>query len=52
MTDVLTAQIEYPIQESKDAPPKFVSTIMKAKGSKWRTMTGRMGGKVDEDGED
>ena len=49
MTDESAGQIKYPIRESKDAPPKLVSTIMKAKGSKWRTMTSRMGGKVAED---
>ena len=51
ITDVPAAQIKYPVRESKDAPPKLVSTIMKANGSRWRTMTSRMGGEMDEDGE-
>lgn len=51
MTNILAAQIKYPVRESKEATPQFVSTFMQAKGGKWRTMTSRMGGKVDEGGE-
>ena len=51
MTNIHAAQIQYPVRESKDAPPKLVSTIMQAKGGKWRTMTSRMGGKEDEGGD-
>ena len=51
VTDAPAAQIKYPVRESKDAPPKLVSTIMPAKGGKWRTMTSRMGGKEDIGGE-
>ena len=46
------AQIKYPVRESKDAPPKLISTIMQAKGGKWRTMMSRMGGKEDEGADD
>lgn len=52
ITNVSAAQNKYLIRESEDAPPKLVSTIMQAKGGKWRTMTSRMGGKEDESGED
>lgn len=51
VTNVSTAQIQYPVRESKDAPPKLVSTIMQANGGKWKSMTSRMGGKEDECGE-
>ena len=51
MTNTAAAQIKYPIRESRDAPPKLISTIMQAKGGKWRTMTSRMGGKEDKSGE-
>ena len=51
LANVPAAQIKYPVRESKDAVPKLVSTIMQAKGGKWRTMTSRMGGEEDEGGE-
>lgn len=51
VTNIPAAQIKYPVRDSKDAPLKLVSTIMQAKGGRWRTMTSRMSGKEDEGGE-
>ena len=50
--NIQAAQLQYPVRESKDAPPKFISTTMRAKGGKWRTMASRMGGKEDEGADD
>ena len=50
-TDVIAAQIKYPVKDPKDGTSKLVGTIMQAKGSKWKTMTSRMGGEEDGGGE-
>ena len=52
LANIQAAQIKYPVRESKDAPRKLISTIMQARGGKWRTMTSRMGGKEDEGADD
>ena len=52
LANIQAAQIKYPVRESKDVPPKLISTIIPAKGGKWRTMTSRMGGKEDEGADD
>ena len=52
LANIKAAQIQYPVRESKDAPPKLISSIMQAKGGKWRTMTSRMGGKEDAGADD
>lgn len=45
------AQIKYPVKDPKEGTSKLVGTIMQAKGSKWKTMTTRMGGEEDGGGE-
>ena len=50
-TDVIAAQIKYPVKDPKEGTTKLVGTIMQAKGSKWKTMTSRMGGEEDGGGE-